>query len=247
MTSSDEGSRYLSYGAGVGSTALICHHLHVIQDGEIEVVFIDHGSDWPHTYEYLEYIKSELKIPITVIYPKIGTIDGKSFNNLYDYLLYKKIASGYHTRLCTKVAKIQTFNRYISRPATVYLGITYDEKHRAKKAKLKYRTDVYPFVDLGISRLDAVNIIKDSGLEVPEKSGCFFCPFQTYDQWQKLFLNHPDLMRKAVDLELAAQKRRAGSHILADRTLKTLYDGWKCQKTLTAFAGSNEASGCGNE
>lgn len=55
---------YLSYGGGVGSTGLLCYLLPRIRNGEIEVVFCDHGGDYPETYQdSRKYFKDE-KIPL---------------------------------------------------------------------------------------------------------------------------------------------------------------------------------------
>lgn len=213
-------SDYLSYGAGVGSTALICYMLPQIRAGEIEVVYVNHGADLPENIAYVQYIKNTLNIPITEIKPDIGTKEGRHFDNLYDYYVYKRLCPSIHIRSCTTRAKIQPFNKYISRPATVYLGITYDEKHRAKPSPMKYRNSCYPLVDAGIGRTDAVRIIKDHNLAIPEKSSCYFCPFQTIKQWMKLYENHPDLFYRAVFLEKNCKK--TDSYLMPSRSIAAL-------------------------
>ncbi|HPI98137.1 MAG TPA: phosphoadenosine phosphosulfate reductase family protein, partial [Synergistales bacterium] len=57
---------YLSYGGGVGSTALL---LWMMDKGwNFEAVFVNHGGDWPETYEYVEMINRDVK-PITEVIP----------------------------------------------------------------------------------------------------------------------------------------------------------------------------------
>ena len=57
---------YLSFGAGVNSVALYL----LMQDLGIqfEAVFVDHGGDWPETYEYVEYFVATGR-PVTVLTP----------------------------------------------------------------------------------------------------------------------------------------------------------------------------------
>jgi 3'-phosphoadenosine 5'-phosphosulfate sulfotransferase (PAPS reductase)/FAD synthetase len=57
---------YLSFGAGVNSTALM---LYLLDRGvDFEAVFVNHGTDYPETYEYVQYLKDN-GYRITVIKP----------------------------------------------------------------------------------------------------------------------------------------------------------------------------------
>ena len=81
-------SSYLSFGGGVNSVAMMLHLLS--QGGKFESVFVDHGTDWPETYQYLELLQTWLVKnkyqPITVLKP-----DVEGFNCLYDFCFHKKI------------------------------------------------------------------------------------------------------------------------------------------------------------
>ena len=57
-----------------------------------------------------------------------------------------------------------------------------------------------------INRRGCKKIIKDFGLKVPVKSGCFFCPFTKMTNWKRLQLRHPDLFQKAIELEENGRK-----------------------------------------
>jgi len=48
---------YLSFGGGVNSVALYLYLLD--QKVEFEAVFVDHGTDWPETYDYVEMFKKK--------------------------------------------------------------------------------------------------------------------------------------------------------------------------------------------
>ena len=78
---------YLSYGGGVGSTALLLTKLSQIESGKIEPVFINHGADWPETYEYIKYIQDTLKIKITQIKANI-----ERKGDLFQYFWHYKIS-----------------------------------------------------------------------------------------------------------------------------------------------------------
>jgi 3'-phosphoadenosine 5'-phosphosulfate sulfotransferase (PAPS reductase)/FAD synthetase len=48
---------YLSFGGGVNSTALL---IYLKERGEdFETIFVNHGGDWPETYEYVNYLRDE--------------------------------------------------------------------------------------------------------------------------------------------------------------------------------------------
>ena len=216
--------QYLSYGAGVGSTALLCHMLDDIRSGNVEVVFCDYGADWPETYDYVEYIQKTLKITITVLKVEIQGSKG-----LYNFYIDHNTIPFYRYRICTDKSKIRPFNKYIERPCNVFLGITWDERKRAKPNKTKTITSCYPFVEYRITRDRAIRIIENTGLKIPNKSGCYFCPFQGKAEWKRLFDEHNDLFIKAICLEDNANNRI----LPTGRSLQNLYDEFRFQSTLT--------------
>ena len=215
--------QYLSYGAGVGSTALLCHMLDDIRSGNVDVVFCDHGADWPETYDYVEYIQKTLKITITVLKVEIQGSKG-----LYNFYIDHNTIPFYRYRICTDKSKIRPFNKYIERPCNVFLGITWDERKRAKPNKTKTITSCYPFVEDRTTRDRAIRIIENTGLKIPNKSGCYFCPFQGKAEWKRLFDEHNDLFIKAICLEDNADNRI----LPTGRSLQSLYDEFKFQSTL---------------
>jgi hypothetical protein len=86
-----------------------------------------------------------------------------------------------------------------------HLGICADEPRRVRDGS-------YPLYEEGITREGCKRIIRDAGLEVPRKSGCFFCPGQRVGEWQRLYYEHPDLYGRAVRMEdVATEHRRNGS------------------------------------
>lgn len=185
--------KYLSFGAGVNSTAL--YLLLEALDIDFEAVFVDTGTEWPETYNYLEYFKDE-GYSFTWIKPWVA-----GENNLYDYLLkYTTIPSKW-MRLCTSKFKTKPFYKYIKHPATVYIGYDYGEY---KRRILKDRKDIiysYPLVSRAITRQGCKTFIKEHGLRVPPRSGCWLCPFQSKREWRRLERTYPILFNMAVTLE----------------------------------------------
>lgn len=220
---SNKMKQYLSYGAGVGSTALLCYMLDDIRRGAVDVVFCDHGADWPETYEYVKYIKDMLEIDI-----KSLSVEIQGSKGLYNFYMDHNTIPFYRYRICTDKSKIRPFNKYIERPCDVFLGITWDERKRAKPNKIKSIKSCYPFVEERITRDQAIKIIKSTGLKIPNKSGCYFCPFQGRTEWKRLFDEHNDLFIKAIALE-----NNANNRILpTGRSLQSLYDEFRYQSKL---------------
>ena len=199
---------YLSHGGGVNSWAL---YLWLLEQGEnpsvdFEAVFVDHGTDWPETYEYMDMMRDK-GYPVTVIKP-----DYDGFNNLYERAKYRAIfpsrRPGY--RWCTAEFKVETLKQYYQPPCVELIGFDVGEKHRAKN--LTGKADVeqdFPLIEAGIDRQGCIDIIKRHGLPVPPKSGCYICPFQSRKQWIELKREHPELFCRAVKLEKLCNERRA--------------------------------------
>lgn len=189
---------YLSSGMGVNSVAL---HLLMIREGyDFEAVFVDHGGDWPETYEYLElfqkYLVGNGHKQITVLKPsgKYRTII--DYCNAYNYLPHMK------TRWCSVKYKVEVCDKYYQKPCFQHIGFDAGEFHRAKIAMSDGIENRWLLIEYGIDRNGCKKIIDDAGLPIPMKSGCWFCPMQRQGQWKELRRKHPCLFQQAVDLEI---------------------------------------------
>ena len=185
--------KYLSYGGGVNSTACIALHSMGLLDYD-EVIYVDHGCDWPETKEYVKMIGE--KYPLTIL-----KCDVNGFNSLYEYSWHYKMIPSRRFRWCTDKFKVRVINKYIERPCFSLIGISIDEKHRASISTETGVENSYPLIEMGINRDGCIEIIKKAGLPIPMKSGCWFCPFQRVGQWKKLYRKHRELYRKAKALE----------------------------------------------
>lgn len=209
---------YLSHGMGVNSTALM---LLLEDEGiEFESVFVNHGGDYPETYEYADYLKSK-GFEITVIEPPVycGCTTIEQYIRKYNFL------PSVFARWCTEHFKVIPFLKYISTPAVVYLGYCYDEKERAERRTKKHRkendtTYVYPLIDTKLNRNGCIALIKKHNLKVPPRSTCYFCPFQSKQQIRDLFLHHQDLYKRAIEIE--AHCSRNGKFTLKNKPLKEI-------------------------
>lgn len=188
---------YLSFGGGVNSVALYLYLLD--NDVSFEAVFVDHGTDWPETYEYVKMFKE--KYPLTTLKPKVT-----GYDNLYDYCLHYSIVPSFMFRWCTSKFKVIPVYRYCKAPAFMMLGIDFGEQKRAKINSNEGFENRFPLIEAEIDREGCKDIIRSHKLPMPIKSGCFICPYQRVHQWKELRRNHPGLFCKAVELEKRSLK-----------------------------------------
>lgn len=192
--------KYLSYGGGVNSTAMMI--LLKNQGVEFETVFSDHGGDYPETYDYVKMLK-ENGYPITILDCKVEGLD------LYDYSLKYKILPSRWMRWCTDKFKIRPLYEYFERPCIVYIGIDSGEKKRAKPSRDSDIENRFPLIEESMNRQDCISYIEKVGrIPVPRKSGCYFCPFASRKDFEYIRDYKHDLWCKTKKLETSAIARR---------------------------------------
>ena len=164
-----------------------------------EAVFADTGGEVPETYEYLDIAKDYLAdhdVPFTVV--------SKRGRSLYETAWDRRVFPSAIWRWSTrdyKVTPIQRHYRTLGSHVNQYLAIAWDEVHRMKDSRVEYVTNLYPLIDRRLTRADCITTIEEAGLPVPQRSSCFFCPFNSVDRWRWLHETHPDLFDKAIALE----------------------------------------------
>jgi len=198
---------YLSHGGGVNSWAL---YLYLIDQGEVpgqdfEAVFVNHGTDWPETYEYMDMMIAK-GYPVTVL-----NTDVRGTKSLLSFCERQKIIPNRGRRWCTIQFKSEILEVYVQKPSVQLIGIDAGEPHRAKIFERDGHTFDYPLVAANIDRGGCIDIIKHHGLPIPPKSGCYICSFQGRVQWIELKRVHPDLFCKAVKLENLCNEHRAAT------------------------------------
>lgn len=125
-------------------------------------------------------------------------------------------------RNCTVDWKIAVVDRWIKKTypkqrVMVGLGISINEITRVRSTaphdnygsvNLGFtKSRWYPLIDLMISRIDCMEIIKDAGLPVPPKSSCYYCPFKPYAEWVQMRVETPELFEQAALLEDALNNK----------------------------------------
>ena len=201
----------LSLSGGKDSTALAFFMKENMPEifEKLELVFCDTECELPELYDYLNKIEMFLNKRITYIKPP------KSFEHLYDMHGYLPHPA---KRWCTVELKTKPFQNYLKEKTdnfkvvtNLYIGIRKDEEHRTKTATSKYQNikEQFPFVEFGINKADVFQILDKAGIGLPKfyswkrRSGCYFCFFQSLNDWFLLYEHYPDLYKKAMSYEYA--------------------------------------------
>ena len=197
--------QYISFGGGVNSTALLL--LLADRGEEFEMIFVNHGGDYPETYEYVNYLRDQ-GFEITEIVP-----DVEGYRTIYEYSMKCRILPSFRFRWCTDKFKVRPMLKYVDVPCKMFVGFDYGEVKRTKslsgkeynnkpsKEKLHKITYSYPLIDAKMDRSACIDLIRGHGLDIPPKSGCWFCPFMRKIEIREMFLDHRDLYDKAVTME----------------------------------------------
>ena len=188
--------RILSYGGGLDSTSILV----LIAQGKISpvdsVVFANTGdkSENPKTIEYIDrhiipYCKQNgIRFDIVQRKNRKGeNIDLLDFalekSNSFPIVQYLENGAPMN-RTCTRDWKVRPIDKYLGKGEhTILIGFSFNETYRLKNrenpqiAGKLIKHFEYPLIDLQITKDKSISIIESSGLPIPEKSSCWFCPY----------------------------------------------------------------------
>ncbi len=223
--------KVFSSGGGIQSTAALI----LSAQGKIDYpvfIFANTGDDSenPETLDYVRSISVPFALEHGIAFYEVQkrrlgkhehqTLLGEIYRRKRSVPIPARMSNGAPgNRTCTVDFKINIVDKFIAEElkhngsATVGLGISTDEIHRAKKRDaIKTRGFIksieYPLIDLGLNRSQCYQIILEAGLPIAPKSACYFCPFHSRDEWINLRHDHPDLFNKAVELEVFINHKR---------------------------------------
>jgi len=126
--------------------------------------------------------------------------------------------SGMLHRQCTHDWKIAPIRRWLQanrnkQPVEQWLGITLDEVTRIKPSRVKYITNVYPFVEMmdkAWTRGMVIKWLHENNLEIPVKSSCYFCPYRDRATWREIKMSGNGDWQKALEVDRAIRNKRPG-------------------------------------
>lgn len=202
----------ISFGAGVNSVAMTV--MLVEQGWYGPIVFADTGNEHPETYCYMRYFdhwlaKHDLEITILSPVTNPDLYDDKRLgslaNTLEEYCLKRGIIPLLAVRWCSVQFKRNPLENWRKQYGYTFtnIGISASEPQRERSDSAVR----YPLIEAGIHRPECARIIQRARLEVPPRSGCFFCPGARLASIRRLYYDHPDLYARCIALEDNASER----------------------------------------
>ena len=202
----------ISLGAGAQSTYLTLSAAKgvfgVIPDAAI---FADTQAEPFWVYENLRFITQNVPFPVyrvTAGNLATDTLNGVNSTGQKFYSIPWRMENALGRRQCTREYKLKPIYQKIrelgataKNPARLWVGISMEEAHRAKPARVKYVENVWPLLDHRIYRLDCLKWMADQGYPVPRKSACVFCPYHGNDEWRAVKEHDPDGWRLALKVD----------------------------------------------
>lgn len=224
---SEHPRRFLSLGAGVQSSTLAL----MIAHGEVPMVeaaiFADTQWEPKAVYEWLDWLETQLPFPVhrvtagsirDSILKKQNTTGGR-FASIPWYMRHEDGERGMGRRQCTREYKIEPLIRakrqllgYATRTripvgaCETLLGISTDEASRMRDSRERWNRNVWPLIELNMSRNDCLTWMRRNGYPQPPKSSCIGCPFHSDHEWRRIRDTDPEAWADAVALDEVIRK-----------------------------------------
>jgi hypothetical protein len=209
----------ISLGAGVQSSTMAL----MAAVGEIKpmpdaAIFADTQAEPESVYKWLDWLEKQLPFPVyRVTKGNLGevaaTVRISRHGNAYTegaipaFIISDEGKTGLLMRQCTSKFKIEIIEREIRRLRRAdqeicqWIGISVDEAHRMKPCRLSYVTNIWPLINIGMTRSDCLDWMERQGFPRPPRSACIFCPFHNDAEWLDLKENQPKEFERAVIFE----------------------------------------------
>lgn len=229
--------KILSLGVGVQSTTIALMSAH----GEIEMmdcaIFADTQAEPKAVYDQLDWLVKQLPYPVYKVSKGNLYKDSLTVRTTIKHnrkVLANKIPAfvknpdgtvGLFGRKCTADYKVAVIEREVRRllginrfskkqPVLVhqYIGISMDEAVRQKPSKRAAIKNVYPLLDLDMTRHDCLEWVRSHGYPEPPKSACMFCPFHSDAMWLEIQKN-PIEWEQVIQFERALQAGAAADDV----------------------------------
>lgn len=213
----------ISLGAGVQSSTMALMAAHgEITPMPVAAIFADTLAEPASVYRWLDWLEKQLPFPVHRVTQGEGlekdTLrvrqrkDGKGSwvpSGIPHYSINRDGSHGHGPRQCTHDFKLTPLMRKARslmkehgvRNIVQWIGISLDEAHRMKPARVKYATNRWPLIDAGMNRSDCLKWMERHGYPKPPRSSCVFCPYHSDAEWRRLRDDEPEEFAKAVQFE----------------------------------------------
>ena len=142
------------------------------------------------------------------------------------YIVDEAGKTGFLMRQCTTSFKIEPIQRKMrelrdKRPVSQWIGISTDEAHRMKPARVAWLTNRWPLIEAGMRRSDCLRWMADHGYPKPPRSACVFCPYHSNEEGRRYRGKEPESFAAAVKRDLQTTSGRLAGFV-ARRTCRDL-------------------------
>ncbi len=171
---------------GKDSTAMALALAEMEPRDDYEYVCTPTGNELPEMVAHWKNLGEILGKPLRPV------TSGRSLAGL---IRIQNCLPNFRMRWCTRMLKIEPFQRYIMTrlPCTVYIGIRADEAREGAQHDMPLLVNQrFPLTEWGWGIGDVKSYLKRRGVEIPVRTDCANCFFQTIPEWYALWQNHPD-------------------------------------------------------
>jgi len=191
---------------GKDSTAMALRLAEIEPDTPYTYVCTPTGDEFPEMFEHWRRLGERLG-------SRLLPITGSTLKTICEQ---EKALPNWHMRFCTKLLKINPFKTFLlgAIPAVSYVGLRADEEDRAGvdwspshyggSAKLSAPGAVeqrYPLREWVWGIADVLDYLNAQGIEIPPRTDCVRCFYQTLGEWWKLWSYHRELYADAEAME----------------------------------------------
>lgn len=222
----------VSFSGGKDSTAMLYKMIEKGYNIDEVLNVIITGCEFTENINHIEKVKKDMAdkgIKFTILRSK------QTFRDLVG----KQGWSTVMNRWCTKKLKLDVMRKYLREryPDEIifeYIGIAYDEKHRAEKIK-KIRARKYykryPLIKMRMTEQDALDYCRSLGFDWEgyynkfSRLNCTICPLQDLSSLRILYSEYPEYWKQLVELEdvvVNSEEKRIVKSFRKNYTIKDL-------------------------
>lgn len=214
----------ISLGAGVQSSTMAL----MAARGEITpmpdgAIFADTGAEPKAVYEWLGWIEKELPFPVYRVQEgniredirnHVNTTGQRGFSAVPWYMITPRGKDAMGRRQCTSEYKLKPIRRKLRElvglkkgqrskeiVAHQWIGISWDEMQRMKESRDGWVKNIFPLIDLRMTRRDCLKWMEEHHYQKPPRSACIFCPFKSNKEWRLLKDESPNEWAEAVQVD----------------------------------------------
>ena len=224
-----------------------------------ELVFCDTGSEFPHTYRFIEYLQrwvNAKKWSKLVILKKVDKLD-QPLSVISLCQSQKTLpAVAFGSKSCSMRFKTETADKYFNNHKGCWnawgvekkgasnkthtgkilrmVGINRDEPNRVKSWSNQTKwTQIFPLFDWGIGDFES-KAVEKVGLYYPRKSSCTICPNMTHSEINMLRVDYPEIYQQSLKIERDYQDNG-----LTKSSQSDLFGGESFDNTTLGLGGLN--------